>query len=69
MKLPLLLTRVLSKLAKPTLDPERFAMQRDLQLKEYANFFKGQSYSLARYAHLLCTHARWQIHARTQRTI
>ena len=45
-KLPLLLTRVLSKLAKPTLDPERFAMQRDLQLKEYANFFKGRLPSL-----------------------
>ena len=49
-KLPLLLKRVLAKVASPALDPERFTVQRDLQLKEYANFFKGAPYSLARCA-------------------
>ena len=52
-KLPEMLKRVLAKVASPILDKERFIVQKDLQLKEYANFFKGQSYSLARYAHLL----------------
>jgi len=49
-KLPVLLQRVLSKLANPTLDADRYAVQRDLQQKEYANLFKGAPYSIARYA-------------------
>ena len=67
-KLPEMLKRVLAKVASPILDKERFIVQKDLQLKEYANFFKGQSYSLARYAHLLCTHARWHTRTHTHTT-
>ena len=48
-KLPTLLTSVLGRLANPTLDQERFAIQRDLQLKEHNNFFKGQPVSQIRY--------------------
>ena len=53
---------MLSRISGPELDEERFAVQRDLLLKEYANFFKGQAYSYARYAasHLLEL-SRWHI--------
>lgn len=61
-KLPIYFRSILAKLAKPTLDPARFKVKKDLQLKEYANFFKGQPYSHARYAasHLL-EMTRWHI--------
>ena len=47
-KLPLLLEKVLSKLVGPELDPERFEIQKDLQIKEHANFFKGGPISQVR---------------------
>ena len=50
-KLPLLLHKVLAKIASPILDPERLAVQREMSLREYVNFFKGQAYSLARCVH------------------
>ena len=54
-KLPVLLERVLGRLASPQLDEERFGIQRDLQIKEHANFFKGQPASQIRYeARLFC---------------
>ena len=61
-KLPLLLSKVLERLAHPKMDPARFQIQKDLQLKEYSNFFKSQPYALARYAvsHLL-EMSRWHI--------
>ena len=61
-KLPALLEKVLGRLATPTLDASRFQVQKDLQLKEYGNFFKGQPHALARYAasHLL-EMSRWHM--------
>ena len=77
-KLPVLLERVLGRLASPQLDEERFGIQRDLQIKEHANFFKGQPASQIRYeARLFCmmdrgesgrrtsTHTHLCTHART----
>jgi len=61
-KLPALLQKVLGIMAKPTIDASRFQVQKDLQLKEYCNFFKGQPYAHARYAasHML-EMQRWHI--------
>ena len=49
-KLHVLLERLLERVANPTLDKERFEIQKALQLKEHANYFKGKPYSLARCA-------------------
>ena len=41
-KLPVLLERLLTKIAQPVLEESVFELQRELQRKEYANFFRGQ---------------------------
>jgi secreted Zn-dependent insulinase-like peptidase len=61
-KLPVLLARVLAKLAAPSLAADRFETQRELQRIEYANFFKSEPHRLAAYAasHLL-EMSRWHL--------
>ena len=61
-KLPVLLSKVLAKLAHADLTAERFVVQKDIVAREYANFWKEQPYQHAMYAasHLLEL-SRWYI--------
>ena len=61
-KLPLLLTRVLERIASPTLEAERFAVQHEQELKSVRSWLRAQPREHARYAsaHLL-DGGRWHV--------
>jgi len=61
-KLPVLLERIIQRIAHPTLDADRFAVQCELQRRTFTSFFLGSPAAMARYAasHLL-EMTRWHM--------
>jgi len=61
-KLPVLLSKVLSRMASAELAPERFEVQRDVAVRDYMNFFKEQPYQHAVYqSNVLLEQTKWHI--------
>mmetsp|Transcript_5507 Transcript_5507/g.14382 ORF Transcript_5507/g.14382 Transcript_5507/m.14382 type:complete len:418 (+) Transcript_5507:416-1669(+) len=61
-KMPVLLDKVLSKMAHADLAEERFSAIKDVVHREYANFFKEQPYQHAMYlASQMLEESRWHI--------
>lgn len=61
-RIDVLLDAIISKIMTYVVDPVRFEMQRDAIERNYANFYKGQPYSLAMYnSTQLLEDPRWHI--------